>query len=130
LIRLNAGASWRGEDGQIVHESLEEAAMQRRTFLTLTATAGLAIALGATEALAQGMGGMSATERDKMREQMRKRWDEMDHEGRSQAMEGMRGRRHEPKYEEMRERWDKMSPADRQKMLERHERRHGEGRKG
>jgi hypothetical protein len=45
-------------------------------------------------------------------------------------MEGMRGRRHEPKYEEMRERWDKMSPADRQKMLERHERRHGEGRKG
>jgi len=130
LIRLNAGASWRREDGHIVHESLGEAAMQRRTFLTLTATAGLAIALGATEALAQGMGGMSSAERDKMREQMRKRWDEMDHDGRSQAMERMRSRRHEPKYEEMRERWDKMSPADRQKMLERHERRQVEGRKG
>lgn len=104
--------------------------MQRRKFLTLTATAGLAIALGATEAFAQGMGGMSAAERDKMREQMRKRWDEMDHDGRSKAMERMRSRRHEPRYEEMRERWDRMSPADRQKMLERHERRQSEGRKG
>jgi hypothetical protein len=108
----------------------KEIAMKRRTFLTGTAIAGFATALGATGALAQGMGGMSTAERDKMREQMRKRWDDMDHEGRSQAMERMRERRHEPKYEEMRERWDKMSPADRQKMLERHERRQGEGRKG
>jgi hypothetical protein len=107
--------------------------MKRRTFLNGTAIAGLAVALGSTGAFAQGMGGMggmSNAERDKMREQMRKRWDEMDHDGRSQAMERMRSRRHEPKYEEMRERWDKMSPADRQKMLERHERRQGEGRKG
>lgn len=104
--------------------------MKRRTFLTGTAISGLAVALGTTGAIAQGMGGMSSAERDRMREQTRKRWDEMDHDGRSKAMERMRGRRHEPKYEEMRERWDKMSPADRQKMLERHERQHGEGRKG
>lgn len=104
--------------------------MQRRTFLTAVATTGLILAAGATGAVAQGMGGMSAAERDKMREQMRKRWDEMDHDGRSQAMERMRGRRHEPKYEEMRERWDKMDPADRQKMMERHERRQGERHPG
>lgn len=99
--------------------------MERRTF-TIGSLATLLVAGGA---VAQGMQGMGPGDRQRMHEQMRKRWDEMDHEHRSQAMERMRGRRHEPKYEEMRERWDKMSPADRQKMMERHERRHGEMRK-
>ncbi len=99
--------------------------MQRRTFLTLTATAGLAIALGASEALAQGMGGMSAAERDKMREQMRKRWDEMDHDSRVKAMDRMRSRRSEPKYEEMRERWNKLTPEQRSGMIERHRMKSG-----
>ncbi len=87
--------------------------MERRTFAIGIA----ATFLVADGAFAQGMGS---------REQMRKRWDEMDHDHRSEAMERMRGRRHEPKYEEMRERWDKMSPDDRQKMMERHGKRHGE----
>lgn len=94
--------------------------MKRRTFLTGTAIAGFAAALGATGALAQGMGGMSAAERDRMRDQMRKRWDEMDHDSRVQAMERMRSRRSEPKYEEMRERWDKLTPEQRTDMIERH----------
>ena len=94
--------------------------MNRRTF----AIGLVAAFLGTGPALAQGMPGMGSGDRQKMREQMRKRWDEMDHDGRSQAMERMRSHRHEPKYEEMREHWDKMSPADRQKMMERRGRRH------
>ena len=93
--------------------------MDRRTF-----TIGIAAAfLAAGPALAQGMG---PGEREKMRERMRKHWDEMDHAQRSEAMERMRGRRHEPRYEEMRERWDKMTPEQRTRMMERHDKRHGE----
>lgn len=89
--------------------------MNRRTF-----TIGIAAAILVVDgAAAQGMGPAD-------REQMRKRWDEMDHENRSKAMERMRGHRHEPKYEDMRERWDKMSPDDRRRMMERHDKRHGE----
>lgn len=101
--------------------------MQRRNFLTAIAMTGLAFAAGAGGAFAQGMGGMSGAERDKMREQMRKRWDEMDHESRVKAMERMHTRRHEPKYEEMRERWDKMTPEQRTGMIERHRMNSGKG---
>ncbi|MBI3506795.1 MAG: hypothetical protein HY059_18310 [Proteobacteria bacterium] len=96
--------------------------MNRRIFAL-----GLAAAfLGAAPALAQGMPGMGSDDRRKMREQMRKRWDDMDHDQRSEAMDRMRGRRSEPRYEEMRERWDKMSPEQRSRMMERHARRHDE----
>jgi Ni/Co efflux regulator RcnB len=94
--------------------------MDRRQFI-----AALAATLAAGPAAAQGM---SADERAKMRDQMKKHWDDMDHEQRSHAMERMRGRKHEPKYEEMRERWDKMKPEDRAKMMERHGKMRGRGK--
>ncbi len=96
--------------------------MDRRTF----AIGVGAVFLATGPALAQGMG---AGDRQKKREQMRKHWDEMDHEHRSEAMDRMRGRRSEPKYEDMRERWDKMSPEQRTRMMERHGKHHGEQKK-
>ncbi|MCA3262315.1 MAG: hypothetical protein ING44_10260 [Telmatospirillum sp.] len=84
--------------------------MDRRLFLTVLAT-GIGIA-----PLAQAQ----------MREDMRKRWDEMDHSTRERAMDRMRGPRTEPSYEQMRERWDKMSPETRRKMMERHDQMHGQ----
>jgi len=112
LIGLNAGVFYRSKDGRIV-PLLRGGRMKRRTFLTGAAIAGFATALDASGALAQGM---NSAERD----QMRKRWDEMDHDSRVQAMDRMRGRRHEPKYEEMRERWDKLTPEQRSGLIERH----------
>ena len=84
--------------------------MDRRLFLTVLAT-GICIA-----PLAEAQ----------MREDMRKRWDEMDHPTRERAMDRMRGQRTEPSYEQMRERWNTMSPEMRRKMMGRHAQMHGE----
>ncbi len=87
--------------------------MDRRLFLTVLAT-GIVVA-----PLAQAQ----------MRDDMRKRWDDMDHPARERAMDRMRVPRTEPSYEQMRERWDKMSPETRRKMIERRDQMHGEIRK-
>ncbi|MBI1245786.1 MAG: hypothetical protein GC202_12330 [Alphaproteobacteria bacterium] len=94
--------------------------MDRRIFLSALFTGILAA--GAVHAQGgPGMGrGMSDADREKMREQMRKHWDDMDSTTRERAMDRMRSRRHEPKYEDMRERWDKMSPDARRRMMEDH----------
>ena len=82
--------------------------MDRRLFLAVLAT-GI---------------GFAPLAKAQMRDDMRKRWDEMGHPERERAMDRMRGPRSEPSYEQMRDRWNKMSPETRRKMMERHERIH------
>ncbi len=87
--------------------------MDRRLFLTVLATCIVVAPLAQAQ----------------MRDDMRKRWDDMDHPARERAMDRMRGRHTEPSYEQMRERWDKMSPETRRKMMERHTQMHGDMRR-